>query len=95
MFRNPGVGQGLNRSIGAVDVRERANLHPEQGAAVRLGLHHANRLVGGGISPIIASHLAGLYGLKAALYFASCGLALGFIVSLFLKETAPRKTGGL
>jgi MFS family permease len=55
----------------------------------------AGEFVGGGISPIIASHLAGLYGLKAALYFASCGLALGFIVSLFLKETAPRKTGGL
>ena len=54
----------------------------------------AGEFVGGGISPIIAGHLAGLYGLKAALYFASCGLALGFIVSLFLKETAPSKTGG-
>ena len=55
----------------------------------------AGEFVGGGISPIIASNLAAQYGLKAALYFASCGLALGFVVALFLKETAPRKTGGL
>ncbi|NCZ93656.1 MAG: hypothetical protein EBZ00_06750 [Actinobacteria bacterium] len=37
----------------------------------------------------------GEYGLKGALYFAASGLVLGFIVALFLKETAPRKTGGL
>lgn len=55
----------------------------------------AGEFVGGGISPIIAGNLAQTYGLKAALYFASCGLALGFVVALFLKETAPRKTGGL
>ncbi|MEN9706117.1 MAG: hypothetical protein RLZZ393_1996 [Pseudomonadota bacterium] len=51
----------------------------------------AGEFVGGGISPIIASNLAGKYGLKAALYFAACGLVLGFFVSLFLKETAPRR----
>ncbi len=52
----------------------------------------AGEFVGGGISPIIASNLAGTYGLKSALYFAACGLVLGFFVALFLKETAPRKT---
>jgi MFS family permease len=52
----------------------------------------AGEFVGGGISPIIASGLAASYGLKAALYFAACGLVLGFIVALFLEETAPRKT---
>jgi predicted MFS family arabinose efflux permease len=51
----------------------------------------AGEFVGGGISPIIASNLAAKYGLKSALYFAACGLVLGFVVALFLKETAPRK----
>jgi MFS family permease len=51
----------------------------------------AGEFVGGGISPIIAGNLAGKYGLKAALYFAACGLVVGFFVALFLKETAPRR----
>jgi MFS family permease len=52
----------------------------------------AGEFVGGGISPIIATRIAnGAYGLKGALYFAACGLVLGFFVALFLKETAPRK----
>ncbi|MFM1885998.1 MAG: hypothetical protein RL026_1155 [Pseudomonadota bacterium] len=51
----------------------------------------AGEFVGGGISPIIAGHLAGVYGLKAALYFATGGLVVGFFVALFLVETAPRK----
>ncbi|MEP7311904.1 MAG: MFS transporter [Pseudomonadota bacterium] len=55
----------------------------------------AGEFVGGGISPIIAGRIAGgEYGLKGALYFAACGLALGFIVALFLKETAPSKVKG-
>lgn len=51
----------------------------------------AGEFVGGGISPIIAGNLAETHGLKAALYFAACGLVVGFVVALFLKETAPRK----
>ena len=52
----------------------------------------AGEFVGGGISPIIAGRIAGgEYGLKGALYFAACGLVLGFFVALFLKETAPRR----
>jgi MFS family permease len=51
----------------------------------------AGEFVGGGISPIIAGQLASVYGLKAALYFATGGLVLGFFVALFLVETAPRK----
>ena len=55
----------------------------------------AGEFVGGGISPIIAGRIAGgEYGLKGALYFAACGLVLGFVVALFLKETAPRKLRG-
>ena len=56
----------------------------------------AGEFVGGGIAPIIAGGIAaGSAGLKGALYFAASGLLLGFIVALFLQETAPRKTGGL
>jgi MFS family permease len=54
----------------------------------------AGEFVGGGISPIIAGRIAmagGADGLKHALYFAASGLVIGFIVALFLKETAPRK----
>ena len=55
----------------------------------------AGEFVGGGVAPIIAGGLAAnpAYGLKGALYFAATGLAVGFVVALFLKETAPRKTG--
>lgn len=51
----------------------------------------AGEFVGGGISPIIAGGLAEAYGLRSAIYFAACGLVLGFIVALFMVETAPRK----
>jgi MFS family permease len=51
----------------------------------------AGEFIGGGISPIIATGLVNTYSFKAPLYFAACGLVLGFIVALFLVETAPRK----
>jgi MFS family permease len=55
----------------------------------------AGEAIGGGVAPIIAGGIAeGEHGLRGALYFAASGLVLGFIVALFLKETAPRKTGG-
>jgi MFS family permease len=55
----------------------------------------AGEFVGGGAAPMIATQIAGgEYGLKGVLYFAASGLVVGFIVALFLKETAPRKTGG-
>lgn len=54
----------------------------------------AGEFVGGGAAPMIATRIAGgEYGLKGVLYFAISGLVVGFIVALFLKETAPRKTG--
>ena len=56
----------------------------------------AGEFIGGGIAPIIAGGIAsGEAGLKGALYFAASGLVVGFIVALFLQETAPRKTGQL
>lgn len=52
----------------------------------------AGEFVGGGLAPIIAGKIAGgPQGLKGALYFAAIGLAVGFVVALFLKETAPRR----
>lgn len=52
----------------------------------------AGEFIGGGISPIIAGGLAAEHGLRSAIYFAACGLVLGFIVALFMEETAPSKT---
>jgi len=52
----------------------------------------AGEFVGGGAAPIIATqHVIPAYGLRGALYFAAIGLVVGFIVALFLKETAPRR----
>nr|PZN60055.1 MAG: MFS transporter [Pseudomonadota bacterium] len=53
----------------------------------------AGEFIGGGAAPIVAGWIAAQpeWGLKGALYFAATGLVVGFIVALFLKETAPRK----
>jgi MFS family permease len=53
----------------------------------------AGEFIGGGAAPMIATRIAGNaeYGLRGTLYFAAIGLVVGFIVALFLKETAPRK----
>jgi MFS family permease len=52
----------------------------------------AGEFVGGGAAPMIATRIAGgEHGLKGVLYFATAGLVVGFIVALFLKETAPRR----
>ena len=53
----------------------------------------AGEFIGGGAAPMIATRIAGNpeYGLKGALYFAATGLVVGFVVALFLKETAPRR----
>lgn len=55
----------------------------------------AGEFIGGGISPIIATGLVDAYSFKAPLYFAACGLVLGFFVALFLEETAPRKIAAM
>jgi MFS family permease len=52
----------------------------------------AGEFIGGGAAPMIATRIAGSeYGWRGTLYFAAIGLVVGFIVALFLKETAPRK----
>jgi predicted MFS family arabinose efflux permease len=55
----------------------------------------AGEVFGGGVAPVIAGRIAGSSGIQNVFIFAIASLILGFIIALFLKETAPRKTGGL
>jgi predicted MFS family arabinose efflux permease len=51
----------------------------------------SGEIFGGGIAPAIAGNVAQRYGIQHVLTMALCGLAGGVFVSLFLRETAPRK----
>jgi MFS family permease len=53
----------------------------------------AGEIFGGGVAPIIAGGVTDRYGLPSALNVALAGVALGIVVCLFLRETAPSKTG--
>jgi sugar phosphate permease len=53
----------------------------------------AGEIFGGGVAPAIAGRLADSYGLHSTLIFAIGGQLLGIVLSLLLKETAPRKIG--
>jgi MFS family permease len=53
----------------------------------------AGEVFGGGVAPSVAGALAQNYGLPYVLYFALAGQVLGILLSLFLRETAPRKVG--
>jgi predicted MFS family arabinose efflux permease len=48
-------------------------------------------IFGGGVAPSIAGGIAQNYGIQYTLYFALGGLTCGFLISLFLRETAPRR----
>ncbi|AZG08722.1 MFS transporter [Pigmentiphaga sp. H8] len=48
-------------------------------------------IFGGGVAPVVAGYIAQHHGIQYTLYLALGGIALGTVVSLFLKETAPRK----
>lgn len=50
-------------------------------------------IFGGGIAPIIAGFVAEHYGIEHMLQLAIGGLAVGLIVALALKETAPVRVG--
>ncbi len=52
----------------------------------------AGEIFGGGVAPIIAGGVTDRYGLPSALNVALAGVALGIVVCLFLRETAPSKT---
>lgn len=53
----------------------------------------AGEVFGGGVAPIIAGQIAQNTGIQNIFTFAIAGLIVGFIIALFLKETAPRKVG--
>jgi MFS family permease len=52
----------------------------------------AGEIFGGGVAPSIAGFIGKTYGIENTLYVALTGVVLGIVVSLFLRETAPRKT---
>jgi len=53
----------------------------------------AGEIFGGGVAPIIAGTVAQRYGIENILWVAMSGVVLGVFVSVFLRETAPRKVG--
>ena len=54
----------------------------------------AGEIFGGGIAPSIAGAVAQSRGVQYTLWLTMAGLIAGLIVSVFLKETAPRKQKG-
>ena len=55
----------------------------------------AGEVFGGGVAPAIAGQIAGSSGIEHVFTFVIASLVLGFLIALFLKETAPRKTGAV
>ena len=55
----------------------------------------AGEIFGGGVAPAIAGRIAGSSGIEHVFTFTIASLVMGFVVALFLKETAPRKTGAV
>ena len=51
----------------------------------------AGEIFGGGVAPSIAGSIAQNAGIQYTLYFALGGQVLGLVLSLFLRETAPRR----
>ncbi|MXO60864.1 MFS transporter [Altererythrobacter salegens] len=55
----------------------------------------AGEVFGGGVAPAIAGQIAGSSGIQNVFPFVIASLVLGFVIALFLRETAPRKTGAV
>ena len=51
----------------------------------------AGEVFGGGVAPAIAGQIAGSSGIQHVFTFVIASLVLGFVIALFLKETAPRR----
>lgn len=51
----------------------------------------AGEIFGGGIAPVLSGIVAEHYGIQNIFYLSLTGTVLGMIISLFIKETAPRK----
>ena len=50
-------------------------------------------IFGGGIAPVIAGYVAQNFGIQYIMHLAAIALAIGLVVALSLKETAPTKVG--
>jgi MFS family permease len=55
----------------------------------------AGEVFGGGVAPAIAGQIAGSSGIQNVFPFVIGSLLLGFVIALFLRETAPRRTGAI
>ena len=51
----------------------------------------SGEIFGGGVAPYIAGAIANNYGIQNVVWVALVGVAVGIVLSLFLKETAPIK----
>lgn len=51
----------------------------------------SGEIFGGGVAPVIAGYIAQHYGIQYVLSMALAGLSVGAVVSLFLRETAPKR----
>ena len=51
----------------------------------------SGEIFGGGVAPVIAGAVAEHFGIRHVLTMALVGLTVGIVVSLFLRETAPRR----
>ena len=50
----------------------------------------AGEIFGGGVAPVIAGYVAQSYGIAEIFWIPLVGLCFGFVLSLMLRETAPR-----
>jgi fucose permease len=48
-------------------------------------------IFGGGIAPVIAGYVAQHFGIQYIMHLGAFALAVGLVVTLLLKETAPIK----
>jgi fucose permease len=48
-------------------------------------------IFGGGIGPMLAGYVAQHYGIEKVPQVSLIGLCIGVVLSLFLRETAPRR----
>lgn len=55
----------------------------------------AGEIIGGGVVPAIAGQVAQHYGIENVFYVSVAGLGIGVVISLFLRETAPRRQAAL
>lgn len=55
----------------------------------------AGEIFGGGLALVVAGYVIATFGIAKMLYLALGGLVCGAIISLFLRETAPRKRGAV